>query len=193
MDEPVVLWWQPAGGAPRTVFGSREAYPAMVFEQVHPEMGDAVRAFAVEALGSVAGLRVWDLYAGIGETSRALAARGATVESIELDRRAVDLANSLGGERMIRHAGPVEERLPALAPADAAIVNPPRVGLSAEVAEMLVTRAPRRLVYISCDPATLARDLTRLSAGYRVVDVRAFDLFPQTAHVETVTLLESAS
>src|SRR5262249_14019964 len=56
-----VLWWEPADGAPRTVFGSREAYPVMVFEQVHPVMGDRVRAHAVAELGELAGRHAWDL------------------------------------------------------------------------------------------------------------------------------------
>jgi 23S rRNA (uracil1939-C5)-methyltransferase len=60
------------------------------------------------------------------------------------------------------------------------------------VTSALERLAPARVVYVSCDPATLARDLTRLP-GYRIGTVRAFDLFPQTAHVETVTLLERAS
>ena len=67
----------------------------------------------------------------------------------------------------------------------------PRAGLAASVAEALVNAGPLRgLAYVSCDPATLARDLARLSSAFRPVDVRAFDAFPQTAHVETVVWLE---
>jgi 23S rRNA (uracil1939-C5)-methyltransferase len=189
-----VLWWQPAGGAPRTVFGSREAYPATVFEQVHPAMGDLARAHAVEAVGVVRGLQVWDLYAGIGETTRALAERGATVSSVELDRRAVALAESRGpGEGIVRHAGRVEDLLPRLPPPEAIVVNPPRTGLGDPVTAFLSepssgpgSGGPGVLVYISCDPATLARDVARLRPRWRVESGRAFDLFPQTAHVETV-------
>lgn len=183
---PAVLWWQPEGGAARVVAGS-EAYPAVVFEQVHPEMGDRVRAAAVAALGDVAGRHVWDLYAGIGETTRALAERGATVTSVEVDRRAVALADARGPTEAVRRiAGHVEEELPRLDPADSAIVNPPRAGLGELVTDRLSVRPPARLVYVSCDPATLARDLGRLEPVYRVTGVRAFDLFPQTAHVETL-------
>jgi 23S rRNA (uracil1939-C5)-methyltransferase len=184
---PAILWWQPEGGAARAVAGAAEPYPAMVFEQVHPEMGDRVRAAAVEALGDVAGRHVWDLYAGIGETTRALAERGATVTSVEVDRRAVALAEARGpGIGVRRVAGHVEAELDALDPADAVIVNPPRTGLGEAVTERLSARAPLRLVYVSCDPATLARDLARLEPTYRMTAVRAFDLFPQTAHVETL-------
>lgn len=186
-----ILWWDPQGGAPRTVYGAKEAYPAMVFEQVHPEMGDQVRAHAVAGLGALEGRHCWDLYAGIGETTRALAARGATVESVELDRRAVSLAETLGpGGNITRHAGPVEEWLPRLKPADRIIVNPPRTGLGEAVTSRLAVQPSGRLVYVSCDPATLARDLDRLREAFAVAEVTAFDLFPQTAHVETVVRLD---
>jgi 23S rRNA (uracil1939-C5)-methyltransferase len=193
-----VLWWQPAEGAPRTVFGSREAFPATVFEQVHPAMGDMARAHAIEALGPVRGIQVWDLYAGIGETTRALAERGAMISSVELDRRAVALADSRGpAEGIVRHAGRVEDLLPRLPAPGAIVVNPPRTGLGDAVTGFLGQMhsdpasgpdagSPGALVYISCDPATLARDVARLRPRWRVDSVRAFDLFPQTAHIETV-------
>lgn len=184
---PAVVWWQPEGGAARAVAGAAEAYPAMVFEQVHPEMGDRVRAAAVDSLGDVAGRHVWDLYAGIGETTRALAEKGATVTSVEVDRRAVALAESRGPNAGVRRiAGRVEEELERLDPADAVLVNPPRTGLGEAVTVRLSASPPARLIYISCDPATLARDLSRLETTYRITSVRAFDLFPQTAHVETL-------
>jgi 23S rRNA (uracil1939-C5)-methyltransferase len=72
------------------------------------------------------------------------------------------------------------------------VTNPPRIGMDQRVTDALEQLAPLRIVYISCDPATLARDLTRLP-GYRLGRLQAFDLFPQTAHVETVTVLERAS
>jgi len=196
---PAVLWWEPEGGAARTVYGAREAYPAMVFEQVHPSMGDRIREYAVASLGPIAGKHVWDLYAGIGETTLALTAAGATVESVEVDRRAVSLAQARGpGAGVTRHAGRVEDVLPRLCAAHAMIVNPPRAGLGEEVTNWLGMQfskpespAPGTLIYISCDPATLARDIARLRTCYRVRDLRAFDLFPQTAQVETVARLEA--
>jgi 23S rRNA (uracil1939-C5)-methyltransferase len=72
------------------------------------------------------------------------------------------------------------------------ITNPPRTGMDERVAAELQRRSPRRIVYVSCDPATLARDLTRMS-GFRLATAVAFDLFPQTAHVETVAVLDRAS
>lgn len=190
-DQPAILWWQPEGAAARTVAGAEEAFPATVFEQVHPEMGDRVRTFALGLLGPVAGLEVWDLYAGIGETTAVLASAGARVESVESDRRAVAEAESRGPEAR-RHVGRVEDLLPRLRSPELVITNPPRTGMDQRVTSVLERLAPRRVVYVSCDPATLARDLTRLPA-YRIGAVQAFDLFPQTAHVETVVLLERAS
>lgn len=189
-DTSATVWWQPPGGAARAVAGAGEAFPAAVFEQVHPEMGDRVRAFAVEQLGNVSGRPVWDLYAGIGETTEQLVARGAVVESVELDRRAVAQAEARGPAAR-RHTGRVEDRLRELHHPDLVIVNPPRTGMDQRVTAELDRIRPARLVYISCDPATLARDLARLP-HFRPALVQAFDLFPQTTHVETVAVLEPA-
>jgi 23S rRNA (uracil1939-C5)-methyltransferase len=83
--------------------------------------------------------------------------------------------------------GRVEDILPTVLPADLVILNPPRAGVDARVAETLEANAARirGLIYVSCNPATLARDVARLP-GYRIEAIRAFDMFPQTAHVETV-------
>ena len=87
--------------------------------------------------------------------------------------------------------------MPRLKPAELVITNPPRTGMDKRVVDAILAAAPRRVVYISCDPATLARDLSRLCATRRLrpsasSQFRAFDLFPQTAHVETVAVLEAA-
>ena len=185
---PATIWYQPEGGAARAVAGAGEAFPATVFEQVNPEMGDRVRAFALEQLGDVSGERVWDLYAGIGETTTQLIAKGARVESVELDRRAVAEAEARGPAAR-RHTGRVEDLLRELHQPGLVIANPPRTGMDQRVCTELNRLAPGRLVYISCDPATLARDLQRLDR-FRVSLVQAFDLFPQTTHVETVAVLE---
>jgi 23S rRNA (uracil1939-C5)-methyltransferase len=190
IETPATIWYQPRGGAARAVAGAAEAFPATVFEQVHPEMGDRVRAYALEQLGGVSGLRVWDLYAGIGETTVQLVERGASVESVEVDRRAVGEAEARGPAAR-RHTGRVEELLGALRPPDLVIANPPRTGMDERVAAELNRLTPERIVYVSCDPATLARDLQRLER-FRLCLVQAFDLFPQTTHVETVAVLEPA-
>jgi 23S rRNA (uracil1939-C5)-methyltransferase len=198
-----IIWYHPDGGAARVVAGTPDAFPATVFEQVNPEMGDTTRAFALERLGSVAGKHVWDLYSGIGETTVALLSAGGTVESVEADPRAVRLAETRARE-VLRiaeqgkfppgiacHVGRVEETLVKLKDPDLIIANPPRVGIDQSALEQILQRHARRLVYISCDPATLARDLARLAPRFRLTGVQAFDLFPQTAHVETVAVLET--
>lgn len=197
LDPLAVIWWRPAGGAPRVIAGGdgRTAYPATVFEQVNPAMGDRVRAHAVAEAGEVRGKHCWDLYAGIGETTAMLVERGATVESVEGDRRAVELATKHPGLRTPDFgraiAGKVEETIPDLRPPDLVITNPPRVGMEERAVEGLKGARPARIIYVSCDPATLARDIVRLGGGYRVRSVRGFDLFPQTAHVEIVLVLEA--
>jgi 23S rRNA (uracil1939-C5)-methyltransferase len=189
--KPVTVWLQREGSEAEPVAGETERFPATVFEQVHPEMGDRVRAFAVGALGTVEGRHVWDLYAGIGETTAALVQAGASVESVESDRRAVAEAEARGpaADRLV---GRVERVLGRLRRPALVITNPPRTGMDQRVTAELERVAPRRIVYISCDPATLARDITRMPS-FRMVGARAFDLFPQTAHVETVAVLDHAS
>ncbi|MGE0443082.1 MAG: class I SAM-dependent RNA methyltransferase [Gemmatimonadales bacterium] len=197
-ERPLTVWWRPAGGAARAVAGADSAYPATAFEQINPEMGDRARHRAVEGLGDVAGLLAWDLYAGIGEASDLLARGGARVQAVERDGSAVAEAERrqlVFGRQIERVAGPVERVVRSLERPDVVIVNPPRTGLVPEAAEAVLAAKPRRIGYVSCDPATLARDLVRLgvgSGGYRLESLEAFDLFPQTAHVETVAVLERA-
>ena len=199
-----VIWYQPEGGAARVVAGAPDAYPATVFEQVNSDMGDTARSYALERLGAVQGRHVWDLYSGIGETTAALLEAGGTVESVESDPRAVRLAQ-IRARQVLRladhgrfppgvacHVGRVEETIEKLKDPDLIIANPPRVGMDGRAVELILKRHPRRLVYISCDPATLARDIARLAPRFRPGTVQSFDLFPQTAHVETVAVLEAA-
>ena len=187
------IWWRPEGGSPRVVAGGdgRTAYPATVFEQVHPVMGDRVRRWAVAEARVGPGDHLWDLYAGIGETSDLLAAGGATVQSVEGDRRAVALAERAGpAPRIERIAARVEDVIETLRPPRTIVTNPPRIGMEARAVDAMRRARPARLVYVSCDPATLARDVARFGPGYRVSSLKGFDLFPQTSHVETVLTLE---
>jgi 23S rRNA (uracil1939-C5)-methyltransferase len=191
----VSVWWQPAAGAVRRVAGP-EADPAVAaFAQVNPAVATLLYAAVVNAV-QAAGRpgRLLDLYAGAGETALALAEAGWDAVLVELDARAVRRAEALAADRSVRLrciAGRVEEHLAPLLPADVVVVNPPRTGLGAPVTERLFAQFPRRLVYVSCDPATLSRDLARLGvAASHVRDARAFDMFPQTSHVETVVVAE---
>ena len=142
------------------------------------------------------GERIVDLYAGVGLFSVALAARGSEVAAVEGDRSAgADLAVNAGPWRDRLHVmhAPVERAVhqrPDPVP-DAVILDPPRTGVSADAVHGLIRWNAARLVYVSCDPPTLARDAARFTAaGYQLISVDAFDLFPNTPHVETVAVFE---
>jgi 23S rRNA (uracil1939-C5)-methyltransferase len=108
------------------------------------------------------------------------------VTSIEADVAASRHAASHLPPESRAVTGLVEDVLPEYLPADVVILNPPRAGVDARVAQALQSAPwPRRILYMSCDPATLARDVSRLPA-YRVNSLRAYDMFPQTSHVEVV-------
>src|SRR6058998_3288724 len=187
----VICWWQPVDGAARVVAGPATGFPATAFEQVNPGMGMITRRWAVEQLGDVRAQTVWDLYGGIGDTAALLVERGANVVSVDADEKAVSWGRGrLPAARFI--AARAEDVLPSLPVPHAVVVHPPRAGLHWDVSLRLTSDPVPKLVYISCDPATLARDLQRLNVNYVVKEVRAFDLFPQTAHVETVAVLEAA-
>jgi 23S rRNA (uracil1939-C5)-methyltransferase len=133
---------------------------------------------------------VLDLYAGVGLFSMTAAAAGrGPVTAVEGDRSSVsDLKRNASGTDVIVRADAVEEFLARSKDRfAAAIVDPPRTGMSKEAIAGVVKLAAARVIYVSCDIATLARDARVLiDAGYRIANMRAFDLFPNTAHVETV-------
>jgi tRNA/tmRNA/rRNA uracil-C5-methylase (TrmA/RlmC/RlmD family) len=136
------------------------------------------------------GERVLDLYAGVGLFSVAAAAAGrGSVIAVEGDRfAAADLEKNAEGLDIEVHGAAVETFLTRRGnAASTVIVDPPRTGMSKEATTGVIALRAPRLVYVSCDVATLARD-TRLllDGGYRIEHIRAFDLFPNTAHVETV-------
>lgn len=145
------------------------------------------------------GDRIVDLFAGVGLFSIALAARGAEVVAVEGDRSsAADLRANAGPwrERLLVVRSSVEEAVsesPVQIP-DVVLVNPPRTGLSPQAtAGLLAWRAPR-VVYLSCDPPTLARDSARFAeAGYGLTSIEAFDLFPNSPHVETLAVFDATS
>jgi len=160
-----------------------------VFTQVNRDAASLLEAHVLDRVGAGAPGHVVDAYCGIGLYARRLARDGVRVTGIEAHPEAVAEARGAAASGRIL-AGRVEELLTEALPADAAILNPPRSGLHDAVTATLNGEGPRRVVYVSCDPATLARDLSRLAERYAIVGIRCFDLFPQTAHVETVVELE---
>lgn len=159
------------------------------FLQVNRAAADLLERRVLEAVAPGPGLRVLDAYCGVGSYGRQIARAGGSAAGIELDARTAETAarDAPLGFRVL--AGSVEERLADALPADVAILNPPRAGLGRRVAEVLGAEGPPRLVYVSCDPATLARDAAWLGPFYALTEVEAFDLFPQTARVETLAVL----
>lgn len=163
------------------------------FLQVNRKVAGLMEAHLDRLLGDPAGRRVLDLYAGLGLRAIRWAERGADAACCEVDPRAVETGRRVGrraGVSVEARTGRVERHLPDLLPADDIVVNPPRTGLSRPVARTLRDARAGRIVYVSCDPATLARDVGRLGPAWEIVAIHPFDAFPQTAHVETILLLE---
>lgn len=167
--------------------------PGGAFVQVNQEAGEVLHRFVLEEVGAVEGKRVIEGYCGAGILGRKLAVRGAQVVGIESDPQGASEARREAPEGFRVLQGRVEEILGDQLPADMVILNPPRGGLEPSVPAALAASPVDSMVYVSCDPATLARDLARLGDAYRLGEVRSFDLFPQTGHVETVALLRGRS
>ena len=168
------------------------------FYQVNPPQTQVLYGKALELCGLTGGETVLDLYCGIGTISLMLARQAARVIGVEVVPSAVEDAAENARRNGVTNAtffcadtGEAAARLlsEGVHP-DVICVDPPRKGLHEEVPALLAALAPHRIVYISCDPATLARDLARLIPhGYQPVQAVAVDMFPRTSHVETVVLL----
>ncbi|HEX6234352.1 MAG TPA: class I SAM-dependent RNA methyltransferase [Jiangellaceae bacterium] len=165
------------------------------FWQVHPGAADVLVDAVIEALEPRPGERVLDLYAGVGLFAGALAARvgpAGSVVAVESNRRAVtDARRNLHDLPWLRLVpGRVDRALPA-DPVDVVVLDPPRTGAGADVVRGIAGLSPRAVAYVACDPAALARDVaTFAELGYLLRDLRAFDLFPMTHHVECIALFE---
>jgi tRNA/tmRNA/rRNA uracil-C5-methylase (TrmA/RlmC/RlmD family) len=145
-----------------------------------------------------AGGDVLDLYAGVGLFAVSLAAAGRDrLFAVEGDRESgADLLRNAApfAGRLEAVVGRVEDHIRRRTGTGAVIVDPPRTGMSKEALEAIVRVAARRLIYVSCDPPTMARDARRLlDAGYRLASLRGFDLFPNTPHVEAMGTFESST
>ena len=182
------LWWAPEEHQRRLLATRGDSMHAGAsFVQVNVAVGEALHTHVVDRVASYAPSTVIDAYAGTGLTAARIAALGARVTAIESDREAAALAATRLPDGSVSLAGTVEDLLERALPADVVVLNPPRSGLEARVTATLQMRAPtvRAVVYVSCDPATLARDLARMPR-FRIARITCFDMFPQTAHVEAV-------
>ena len=188
-DEPVVTLAGP-DSMPEQWDDMEFQLAPTAFLQVNRGTARLLEDHVLALAGDVTGQTVVDAYCGVGFHAQRLAGAAKHVVGIELDAAAVEQARALAAVRGEGNAafiaGDVAVELPAVLPADLVILNPPRGGVATEVTDALLANAPRRLIYVSCDPATLARDAARLAPALRPRSVRCFDLFPQTSHVETV-------
>ena len=169
------------------------------FYQVNPMQTEKLYSLALEYAGLTGKESVWDLYCGIGTISLFMALRAKEVYGVEIIPQAIDDARQNAVRNHIANAeffvGKAEEVLPAAyekeeSHPDVIVVDPPRKGCDEKCLDTMLKMAPARIVYVSCDSATLARDLKLLCAGgYRLERVRPVDQFAHTVHVETVCLL----
>jgi 23S rRNA (uracil1939-C5)-methyltransferase len=194
------IWHRPASAAQYKLLAGEAAFDeswsdedvalsGAVFLQVNRAVAAALEEHVLQRAQAVGGKTVVDAYCGIGLHARRLARLGYHVVGIELDDSAIAEARRDAPEGTEFVVGRVEDELPKHLPADLVIVNPPRPGLDPLAIDSLVSSKPAHIIYVSCDPATLARDLAKLEAAYTITGIQCFDLFPQTTHVETVVEL----
>lgn len=196
-------------GFPRTGQKLTFAISPLSFYQVNPMQTEKLYSLALEYAGLTGQEVLWDLYCGIGTISLFLASEARQVCGVEIVPQAVHDARENARENGISNAffyeGKVEEVLPAfyadnqdnqqsdLLHPDVIVVDPPRKGLGEEVVPVIAAMGPQRVVYVSCDPETLARDVKRFAEqGYRAARAAAVDLFPRTRHVESIVCLNRA-
>ena len=174
------------------------------FYQVNPVQTEKLYSTALEYAGLTGEESVWDLYCGIGTISLFLSQKAKQVYGVEIVPQAIEDAKNNAALNGITNAqfyvGKAEEVLPAfynsnnldagMRHPDVIVVDPPRKGCDEQCLSTMLAMKPQRIVYVSCDSATLARDLRILvDGGYELRKVRAFDQFAHTGHVETVVLL----
>lgn len=168
------------------------------FYQVNPVQAERLYLKGIEAANITKEDVVFDLYCGIGTISLFMSRYAKKVYGIEIVREAVDMAKENAKLNQVDNvefiAGDVEEVFDDLLHnrkviPDIVMVDPPRKGLDQRSVENILTMKPKRLVYISCNPATLVRDLAKMEALYTVKSIEPVDMFPFTNHIETVTLL----
>lgn len=165
------------------------------FFQVNTAAARRLRRVVTEALSPDGTDRVIDLFAGVGTFTLPLAEYAESVIAVEASRHAIgDLRRNLeiNGVYAEIEPGDAERILPTLGTADLIVIDPPRAGLSETIVTSIAATKARRIVYVSCDPTTLARDAARFAQkGFRPTEAVPVDLFPQTYHVETVLVLDA--
>jgi len=192
------IWHRPARGNETVLVAGEDAedqwgadrFPVegQAFLQVNRLAGASLVEHVVAIAGE--GAKAVDAYCGVGLYGRALVRAGWQVTGIESNPGACRAARMNAPEGLEIREDTVEAALADSLPADLVILNPPRAGIHSDLVPVLLEAKPPRIIYVSCDPATLARDTAALAAGYDLERLHAFDLFPQTAHVETVAVFQ---
>jgi len=171
------------------------------FFQTNSAQAERLVEVVKELAGDVQDAQVVDVYCGVGLFSLVMAAAGARVVGVEIVEAAIEAARRNAAENGLTsptfHAGDARKVLAEVLPAGLApkvlVLDPPRAGAGGKVMRRIARACPERIVYVSCNPTTLARDLVELRPfGYTVTAVQPLDLFPQTYHVETVVALTRA-
>jgi len=185
----------------RIVKGRELLVPFEGFFQANTALTDGLVDTVMEFAGAGPGETVLDLYCGSGLFSLFLAPACRSLVGIEIDGEAVECARlnmeRHGIKNAVFHEGDVRDVLErefggGKAAIDAVVLDPPRTGCEREVLDLVIGLRPSRIAYVSCDPATLARDARQLvDGGYSLVTVRPVDMFPQTKHIEAVALFKN--
>lgn len=184
-----------------TLCGLRFRLSPRSFYQVNHDQAERLYAAAIDAAQLTGKETVLDLYCGTGTITLCLARKGGKAYGVEIIEQAIADAKENAKRNGIENAeffcadagqAAVKFAQDGIKP-DVIVIDPPRKGVSPDVIDAMVQMAPSRIVYVSCDPATLARDVKMLTErGYAVKTAQPFDLFPRTAHVESVVLLSRA-
>lgn len=173
--------------------GLRYRVSPLTFFQSHWSLNRKVVEFLVTQLQPLQGKSVLDLYAGAGNFSLPLAEKGADITAVEEHQSAVEdgMANvQLNDLKKCRFNRSSAEKYRIKKQYDVILLDPPRPGITTEVRKNILAMPPRELVYLSCNPATLARDLKHLKEKYDIAGVRMIDFFPNTFHIEALAFLQ---
>ena len=191
-DRTDVLWGEPM--LEDRLCGHTFLLSPEAFYQVNHAQAERLYACAVDYAGLTGGETVLDLYCGAGTITLALAAHAKHAVGVEIVPEAIENAKNNarrnGAENVEFYCADAGQAAGRFSGIDVLVVDPPRKGLDETARDAILKMQPPRVVYVSCDPATLARDVAELcGAGYTLEKAQAYDLFPRTFHVETVVLL----
>ncbi len=181
------------------ILGKDFQVSAASFFQVNTKMAEKMVGYIITQLPVSPSMTLLDVYCGVGLFSKFFAPKCQTVIGIETSESACeDFAVNLDEfDNVELYEGAAEEVLPGLAgrldSSTFVIVDPPRAGIERHALDALIQIQPQMIAYVSCDPSTLGRDAARLiNGGYRLVEVTPFDLFPQTYHIESISIFEKS-